>query len=192
MAQRKNKGPCLIHKSENQVIYNMKKHIILILLLVTAVALQATAAQGHKIQVQLNGFQNQELILGYYFNKRMYVTDTVPINGAGLATFQQEEALPGGLYLFYLPNGKYFDVLINDEQNFSIQTDTADLVGKMQITGSKESSLFLDYQRFLMQKQKESEALRNEIKANEGQQARVADLSQQLQKVNQEVADYWD
>lgn len=189
MVERKNQSNL---NDTNDLSYTMRKHITLLLLLATAIALPATASRGHNIQVQLNGFQNQELILGYYFNKRMYVTDTVPISGTGLAVFQQEEALPGGLYLFYLPNGKYFDVLINDEQNFSIQTDTADLVGKMQITGAKEPGLFLAYQRFLMQKQKESEALRNEIKANEGQQARVADLSQQLQKVNQEVADYWD
>jgi peroxiredoxin len=166
--------------------------LIIIIHLFAASSLAAPAEpDGYNIRVTLNELNNQDLILGYYYNKKMYVTDTSRIE-SGTAVFKGEEPLKGGLYLFYLPSGKYFDVLINDEQHFTIETDTANLIGEMVITGSKESRLFLQYQHFIEEQQKKVNEIRAAIKANESDQAKVEELSRQLEATNKSVADYWD
>jgi len=93
--------------------------ILYLFLIIFASASVITAQQGHRIEVQLKGFENKDAILGYYSNKKMYVTDTVQFNDKGVAVFAGDEPYPGGLYLVYLPNGKYFDLLDSD-QTFSI------------------------------------------------------------------------
>ncbi len=146
---------------------------------------------GYHIKVSLNGYNNQDMILGYYYNKKMYVTDTSRIEN-GTAIFKDDASLPGGLYLFYLPDGKFFDVLINNEQHFTIETDTTHLIGQMKITGARESELFLDYQRFIEQQQKKVTELREALKTHESDQAKVEELSRELEATNKNVADFWD
>ncbi len=173
----------------------MKPSILLIIIvhILAAFSLKASPAEpeGYNIQVSLNGYNNQDMILGYYYNKKMYVSDTSRIEN-GTAIFNGEESLPGGLYLFYLPDGKFFDVLINEEQHFSIETDTTHLIGEMKITGAKEPELFLDYQRFIEQQQKKVTELREALKTHESDQAKVEEVSRELEATNKRVADYWD
>jgi peroxiredoxin len=173
----------------------MKHTLFLLIIFNLFAACTATATPdeptGYNIQVSLDGYNDQDMILGYYYNKKMYVSDTSLIEN-GTALFKDETALPGGLYLFYLPDGKFFDVLINDEQHFAIETDTANLIGQMKITGAKEPQLFLDYQRFIEQQQKKVTELREDIKTHESDQTKVEELSKELEATNKEVADYWD
>ncbi|TCO06952.1 peroxiredoxin [Natronoflexus pectinivorans] len=147
---------------------------------------------GYNISVTVNGIKNQDIILGYYYNKQMYVSDTATTNSAGTAIFSGEESLKGGLYLFYLPNGRYFDVLIDKEQKFSIRTDTLDLVGNMSISGAKDPSLFLSYQKFISERQKESSAYREKLQAVESDSEEAKELRAELTKINQKVEEYWE
>jgi len=171
------------------------KRVVFLLVILNLTFIQQKAytnnTQGYNIKVNIQGYDNQDMILGYYFNKKMYVSDTSRIEN-GSAIFKNQEALKGGLYLFYLPDGKYFDVLINDEQHFNITTDTTDLVGQMTIKGAKESELFLDYQRFIEKQQKKVSEIRQAIKDNEADQTKVEELSKELESTNNSVANYWD
>ncbi|HBG88196.1 MAG TPA: DUF5106 domain-containing protein [Marinilabiliaceae bacterium] len=150
------------------------------------------AEGGHEIKVKIKEFGNQDIILAYYFNKSMYVRDTVKADAQGLAVFTGSEPLPGGLYLFYLPNGKFFDVLISEGQNMSISTDTLDLIGNMSISGSEEAGLFLEYQRFIGQQQAKVNSLREEMAANAENQEALDVLNAKFEDLNKEVAAYWE
>lgn len=171
----------------------MRQSVILIFigLFFSISTLYATSGKGHRIELTISSLSNQDVILGYYYNKRMYVSDTARTDSKGVAVFQKEEPLPGGLYLFYLPNGKYFDVLIADEQQFSIKTDTIDFIAGMKISGSKESQLFLEYQRFINDKQKEANRLREALNAAGGDAAKAESINAQLEEINKQVQAYW-
>lgn len=153
--------------------------------------LYATTGKGHRIELTISSLNNQDVILGYYYNKRMYVSDTARTDSKGVAVFQKEEPLPGGLYLFYLPNGKYFDVLIGAEQQIYIKTDTIDFIAGMKISGSKESQLFLEYQRFINDKQKEANRLREALNAAGSDTAKAESINAQLENINKQVQTYW-
>src|SRR5690554_2135317 len=81
---------------------------------------QNSQKSGHEININVNGFQDTTLILGHYFNQRMYVDDTTRIDSDGNAVFSAEKPLPGGIYVVYLPNQKYFDILIDKDQHFEV------------------------------------------------------------------------
>ncbi len=167
-----------------------KVKLFLLAALLSANAIAAMAATGHEIKLTVKEFPNQDIILGYYFNSKMYVRDTVRTDAAGLAIFKDEEALPGGLYLFYLPNGKYFDVLVSDEQHFALRTDTMDLVGNLSISGARESELFLGYQQFIDKQHKNYDRIQKELASAGNDEEAKAKLRAEAEALGNEVADY--
>ncbi len=142
----------------------MKQIIKLILLLIFIISPAVSFSQGYDIRATINGIKDTSLILGYYFNKQMYVKDTILVNDKGTGTFIGGEPLDGGIYIIYLPDKTYFDVLISDDQDFSIEATDKNLVNSQKITGSTESNNFLQYQRFLNIKQEEAQKLQEELK----------------------------
>ncbi|MFI5222159.1 MAG: DUF5106 domain-containing protein, partial [Bacteroidia bacterium] len=71
------------------------KRIILFLL---AIPLISLAKDGHRIQIKINGFKNQKILLGYYFGDKQYVKDSAVTDESGRAVFKGEEKLQGGIY----------------------------------------------------------------------------------------------
>ncbi|HKL71382.1 MAG TPA: DUF5106 domain-containing protein, partial [Marinilabiliaceae bacterium] len=165
------------------------KSLILIFTLIGLIN-TANAQEGYNIEVKIKGFENQDAILGYYSNKNMYVTDTVSFNDHGIAIFKNEKALPGGVYLIYLPNGKYFDIMIDKEQYFSLMTDTTDLIENLVVEGSLDTKLFTEYQQFIRTEQAKASPLQEKIKA-ENDPAKKEELQAQFAKIDEEVKNYW-
>ena len=52
------------------------------------------------------------------------------------------------------------------DQEFSVSTDTTDLLKFMKFTGSTQNSIFIEYQRFMAEQQKKSGSLSNRWKLN--------------------------
>jgi peroxiredoxin len=171
----------------------MRTWIVLLIIISGVIISGNLLATGKPVNIEVNvkGFENQDLILGYYYNKRMYVSDTVRFNSKGTAIFQKDELLPGGLYLFYLPSGKYFDVLIDKEQHFTISTDTTDLVKNQRITGASDPKLFLDYQHFIMDKQLKYNELRKISTDDLLADAEKSAASQEMKTIDNQVKNYW-
>lgn len=149
------------------------------------------AQQGYQIQLKVNGFNNQDVILGYHSNKQIYVKDTVTIDHKGNAVFTGTESLPGGIYLFYFPNGKFFDILIDKEQHFSLETDTIDFYTTLKIKGAKEPQVFLELQKFMEEKGKQANSLREKLKDVDIESDQKKSLNNQLETINNQVQQYW-
>jgi hypothetical protein len=109
-----------------------------------------TEAKGYKIQIQVTGLKDTVVILGHHLASSLYADDTAHLDKNGMGFFIGKEAMPGGLYLILLPSTKYFDFLITEDQEFSISTDTTNLIEKLEIKGSEENALFVDYQKFML------------------------------------------
>ncbi len=148
--------------------------------------------QGYRIELSVPGFPNRDIILGYHLNKQIYVKDTVRTNQQGKAIFSGKEPLPGGIYLFYFPNQKFFDLLIDKEQHFSLETDTADFYKTLKIKGAKEPQVFLELQRFMEEKGLKANELREKLKGAENNPAQKDALNKELESINNQVKSYWD
>lgn len=56
------------------------------------------------------------------------------------------------------------EVVITDVQNFSMDTDSSDIVKNMKVTGCKENQFFYEYLNYLAVKQKEIEPIQNALR----------------------------
>ncbi len=80
-------------------------------------------------------------------------------------------------------------MIIDKEQNFSMETDTVDPVGSMQIKGSTDNSLFYDYLKFVVSKQKEMGALEAEMHTAKSKEDSAA-VREKMTNVGKTVTDY--
>lgn len=164
------------------------KHFLLIALaglLFTSVAgaqsNPATPSDGFRITGRINGLKDTTVVLAHYFGATQYIPkDTARVDGAGNFVFDGRKTLPTGLYLVVTPKHGYVQFLIPDaNQQFSFQTDTANVIKNMSVTGSKENELFYTYQQQLGKLNEEAQALSLQKKLRSDATS-VAMLNQQM------------
>lgn len=143
------------------------------------------AGQGYEIKLKINGLAEKQVILGHYLSKTMYPDDTASLDRGGNGVFKGHKELPGGMYLVYLPNSSYFDVVIGEDQTFSIESDTLDFLKSLVIKGSEENQLFLDFQRYMISLRTQADSLTQLIKATADPKDREQ-LTGKLKKVNED------
>lgn len=159
------------------------KILIISFLLLASIA----RSQGHKIEVSISNHNDTSLILGYHFNKQMLVEDTAYINSKGTYIFENNTPLKQGMYVIYINSEKLFDVLIGVDQKLTINIDANELIPSLKIDGSKESSAFLDYQKFIQDKQAEAKGLQSKLKGETLPESEKELLKKQLQGMGKDV-----
>ncbi|MCK4345305.1 MAG: DUF4369 domain-containing protein, partial [Bacteroidales bacterium] len=149
-------------------------------------------SQGYKIDLKIEGLKDTSVFIAYHFGDKKFIHDTITLDNKGVGAFQGDKDLPGGVYLVVFPNMKFFEVLVSDDQYFSCETDTADLIGKLKFKGSEENNVFLDYQRFMIQQQKLSQELRKRRNNFKEMPDSVEYINQQLKDQDKKVKSYWN
>jgi thiol-disulfide isomerase/thioredoxin len=140
-------------------------------------------AAGYNIRIKINGLNDTTLIMGHYLNKSMYPDDTIRLNNRGMGQFTSKSHLPEGMYLIYLPTSRYFELIMGEDQDFSIEVDTADFIKSMVIKGSEENQIFLDFQRYMVSLRRQADSLTGKLKTEKDPKVREK-LSANLKKVN--------
>jgi thiol-disulfide isomerase/thioredoxin len=152
-----------------------------------------TKAQGYKIDITIHGWQDTTLILGHYFNKKMLVNDTILIDEKGKGQFEGEEPLPGGVYIIYMPDQKYFDIIIDEQQHFSIEANKEEPVQSLVIKGNDQEKAFNKYQRYIADQQNIANTIQSKIKENADKQSDSIEIwKSELNEITQNVNSYWD
>lgn len=109
-----------------------------------------TPTNGVQITGHINGLKDTTCVLAHYFGATQYIPkDTARLDGSGHFVFDRKTKLPEGLYIVVTPGKRYIELLMTDDQTFSFDTDTSNLVQQMKVTGSKENELFYTYQQQL-------------------------------------------
>jgi peroxiredoxin len=145
---------------------------------------------AYRIEVKVENFQGKVCYLGYPYGPKKYLADTAEINSEGKFVFEGPKPLDGGLYFVYspVPESLYFDLILA-EPEFSISTDTTDLIANMKTEGSLENEVFFDFQRFMRAKQKQGAELSEQLKAT-SDQGKKDELTTKLKELDQEVRSY--
>lgn len=162
----------------------MRCFLFCLLLLCSA----AGTAQKADFAVAVDNYANSPVVLGYYYNKQMLVKDTVMTDGRGVARFAGTANYPEGVYVIYIPDKSYFDIILTDDQTFNITCDTTqNMLRNAKVTGCEALADFVDYQHFLMLKQQYYKALSEQMKQSEGDQAAIDRLREQARQTDTEV-----
>lgn len=120
------------------------------------------------------------------------VVDSGLINRNGQATFKGKEKLPGGIYLIVNPQKTvYYEVLMDDKQNFTVTGDTADLVNSIKVTGSPENELFIAYQKSSSEKYRHIQQLNAQLTKAKTKNDSTA-IQNQIKGVNKSNQEYRD
>ena len=145
------------------------------------------AQEGYRIDVQLEGFDQDSIYLAYYLGDKQYIKDTIHRESDGHFLIQGEEPLPGGMYLVVMPpDNQYLQVLVDEaNQQFGIRADLADPTASMQVSGSAENTLFYDYLNFLNERRREAEGLK-EAGQEPGPEA-FADLNRRVSERQEQL-----
>jgi thiol-disulfide isomerase/thioredoxin len=172
----------------------MKKGLFLTIFLGALTGLLASGpayAQGYRIDVTLSGLKDTTCILGHYnySNQQFLAKDTARADASGRLVFEDSKPIPGGLYLILLPGNRRWVEMVysGKETNFSLSTDTTNIVKNMVVKGSEENRLFYEYQQELGRIMQEAEAAAIDKKVkNDAASTAMADKKMQAaqQKFN--------
>lgn len=119
---------------------------------------------GRSIRVHIRGAADSTCYLSHYMahlgDKQIVRKDTARADGNGLAHFQGTEKLPEGLYVVQVGNNwKFFQLLLDADQDFELRTDTTNFVLTARVTGSRENELFYEFNQVLGKKSDELRAV---------------------------------
>lgn len=171
----------------------MKKFYLSVLFVAIGLSLFAQSknkeSEGYNIKVKINGLSNTPLYLAHHFGDKQYMSDTIQLDANGEGAFKGPEPLPGGLYLVVLPSRTYFEIVINDDQDFSIENDTTNFIENFKSKGSLENEIFYDDIRFVGKRQTERMALQAKVDADPNNQKLIDSVKARLAVLDQEVKD---
>ena len=170
----------------------MKKLFFLLLtnifLLSLIQAQSYSTKNGYKIDGEIIGLKDTSIILAYYFGGKQYAKDTA-ITKNGKFTFSGKEKLDGGMYLVVLPEQKWFDIIIS-EQNFKFKTSLNNLAENMIFINSKENTPFYSYLNFITQKQKDVAPIREKMKTASSTEQK--ELKKKQEEIDNDVLNFRD
>src|ERR1700724_947739 len=93
----------------------------------------------------------------------------------------------GGIYFFVSPRKEIlFELLIDQQQQFSISADSARLPASIVFTGSPENKTFLDYTSFMNSHGKELASLQSQLLQAKSKNDSAV-IKEKVRKVNEEV-----
>lgn len=173
------------------VAFSGRKIFIFTLTLLIFASSVPAFSSGYNINIRIDGLPDSTLLLAYHFGNRKYIKDTIQLDSSGKGIFKGGEALPGGVYLVVMPGMNYFELLIDREQNFSLQTDFSEPVQNIKIEGSNENTQFIEYHRFMNEKQAASAQLQKRIEENRNNPDSMQYLQELGRTLDSEAQKYW-
>lgn len=166
----------------------MKPLCILFCFILTSIGAKA---QGYQISIKYKPVEKGYLYLGYYFGDKKYLQDSAIIQPNGDAVFSGKEKLTGGLYIIVDPERKiFFDVLIDQEQTFSIKINPVNFT-PLTITGSVENNFLEDYKKATNQFYTVYQPLQAELSNSKTKKDSVA-VQQKINSVTQGLQHWRD
>lgn len=152
--------------------------------------LAGQAKNTYLIDVSIRGLSDSSIYLAYHFGDKQYIKDTVKLDMAGKGTFSGNESLPHGIYMVVLPGRKYFEILVSEDQNFSLDCSYEDYIGTLKFSGSGENTAFVDYQKRWMTLQRNATDLSKRIQNNKGNKDSLDILSAQQKTAEEKMKSY--
>ncbi len=123
-------------------------------------------AEKPRIEIQVEGLNGGGLakLIGVY-QEQNYLVDSAKIDASGKFTFEENEPYRLGLVYCVLPNNANFQVLVDQDQTFTMKTQLGNIVGSMQIEGSVDNELLYQSLKFDAAQQQQLQAVNSKIRS---------------------------
>lgn len=120
----------------------MKRAPLLLFIFLSWASLRAQS--GYNIKFQIKGLRDTTAYLGYYYWENTFVIDTAKVNDKGEFAFTGDKPLTPGVFILVMDKKSVVEFPVDKVQNFSMATDTTNLVDDMKVTGNNDVALFFD------------------------------------------------
>lgn len=145
---------------------------------------------GYDLQFRIRGLSDATVWLGYYYGETTYRKDTAVVSKDGEFRFSGNEVLPQGVYLIAQGKSRLIEFVIGDDQRFELDTDTAEYVQHMKVTGDRDNEIFFENMRFNMARHAEAQPFVAVIQDSTKSEDEKGAARKALEKINTSVADY--
>jgi thiol-disulfide isomerase/thioredoxin len=127
-----------------------------------------------KFTVKAKQLKSDTIYLGYYYNGKPYVQDTIRLDKNGRGELSSKKELKEGAFIMYFHGTKYFDLLIGKDKNINVEIkDTLSLPESVVITGASESVDFHNYALKLKSSQQSYSKIGEQLTNTEDSLAKV-------------------
>jgi thiol-disulfide isomerase/thioredoxin len=140
-------------------------------------------SQGYEIKVNIKGVSDTTAILGHYLNNSMYPDDTARLDSKGNGVFKGKKALHQGLYVLFLPDSKYVEFIMGSDQQYTLSTDTVDMVKNLVSEGSPDNEIFFDFQKYMISRHDDLAALQKKYTAAT-EETEKQNIRSEIEKIN--------
>jgi thiol-disulfide isomerase/thioredoxin len=144
----------------------MKKLILSIIAVLFIGVTNCQPKEGYEISLVVKGLSDVNVLLAYHLGNRQYIKDSTRLDSNGAGIFGGETPLDQGVYIIILPDNRYFEFLITDDQYFKIETSNHDITGGLKFTGSAENSEFAAFQTEIASMYERADLLRQRVNMN--------------------------
>lgn len=139
------------------------KKLFLLFFLAGILTVNGSAFTGYRIELQINGLQDTVSYLAYYFGERQFLKDTARVDSQGHFVFEGEDRLKPGMHMVVLPGNTYFEIIVDNNQHFSLSTSTDNLIGDLTFSNSPENTAFYEYIETMQSLNKELSVMRKKL-----------------------------
>lgn len=140
-------------------MHTMIKRILLPVFLILALSPFLKGQGGYDILLNIKHSRDTTVILGRYFADMRLLVDTAKMEAPGIFRFKGDDTLESGMFMIVPQNNVYFEIVIGKDKQFTLSTDTLDLVGNMKVSGDIDNQVFFDYLHFIRKKQDRKQEL---------------------------------
>lgn len=167
---------------------------ILFCMVITPAQAKSTARKdGYKINVKFTDVTDSVIYLVHYYGKPLptiYRTDSAKLDKNGNAVFESDTFTLGGIYMVLLSDkSSYFEMLLNNGDEFSATATKSGLPSTVTFKGSPENTRFIEYVQYLEDYGKRNVALGKKME----QAKTVADTNsvrEEAKVLSAELKDY--
>lgn len=111
--------------------------------------IEAQENNDFTLSVSVNNYpdsMNNVLLLGRYYGNSQFILDTAKYNPkTNKYVFSSATPKEGGLYLLISADKRYTEFIIDQNQDFSIETSFPNLSGDIKFTNSEENKIYVDF-----------------------------------------------
>lgn len=153
-------------------------------------AMGIARAQENPYQFHIENLKDTTVYLANYYGEKLYYADTAYADANGDFSFAARPTDEQGKYAVVLPGPKYFEILIADNEEIKISSDTTDLVKDLKVIKSENNKIMYEYTRYLIRRRAEREKLVADLDSNQGNPAKTKAIKEKYNSLNDRVVKY--
>lgn len=133
----------------------------------TAVSSSGGEAENMDFKVKVEGISEGGVILVGTYGDQQYKADSVGIGKDGYAHFKKDEPMKQGLYYALFPDQEIVQLIVAEDQTFTITAKRNDIVKTAQVEGSLENQILYENMVYLMDIDPNITSVSNQMKSHQ-------------------------